>query len=247
MDRIEGIGIRSVIFDFDYTLADSSVGIIECANYALRHLALPSASDDAIRRTIGLSLTSTLPALAGEEHAELGDEFMRLFIERADEVMHDSTVVYDFVSSLVGRLSQQGVSLGIVSSKGRWRIEAILQREELGSHFDVIVGGEDVDELKPDPSGLLRASDTLGTPMECCLYVGDSITDAETARRAGVPFVAVLSGVTEREAFVEYAPVMVLGSAGELPGALASMAGYNRQNEPQLRRADTDDYSRGNR
>ena len=84
----------------------------------------------------------------------------------------------------------------------------------------VIVGSEDVEAMKPDPSGLLHAVKTLETPKERCLYVGDSMTDAETARRAGVPFVAVLSGVTEREAFAEYAPAMVLGSAAELPGAL---------------------------
>ena len=224
--RMSGIkdcpSIGGIIFDFDYTLADSSVGIIECANYALRRLGLPTASDDAIRHTIGMSLTSTLPALTGEKHTEHAEEFMRLFIERADEVMHDSTRVYEFVPSLVDALSQQGISLGIVSSKGRWRIEGILQREGLDGCFEVIVGGEDVPELKPNPTGLLRAVATLDAPKERCLYVGDSVTDAETARRAGVPFVAVLSGVTDRDAFAEYEPMMMLEDAGELPRALGS-------------------------
>lgn len=212
--------VGSIIFDFDYTLADSSVGIIECANYALRRLGLPTASDDAIRHTIGMSLTSTLPALAGEKHAERAEEFMRLFIERADEVMHDSTRVYEFVPSLADALSKQGISLGIVSSKGRWRIEGILRREGLDGRFEVIVGGEDVPELKPNPTGLLCAVAAFDAPKESCLYVGDSVTDAETARRAGVPFVAVLSGVTERDAFAEYKPVTVLESAAELPRML---------------------------
>ena len=159
-----GPAIQCVIFDFDYTLADSSVGIIECANYALRRLGLPTASDDAIRHTIGMSLTSTLTKLAGDEHAEHGEDFMRLFIERADEIMHDSTVVYEFVPSLVGVLAQQSIALGIVSSKGRWRIEGILRREGLGGRFQVIVGGEDVEVLKPDPTGLLRAVDALERP-----------------------------------------------------------------------------------
>lgn len=208
--------IGSVIFDFDYTLADSSVGIIECANYALRRMGLPTATDDAIRRTIGMALPRTLSVLAGEEHAAHGDEFMRLFIERADEVMHDSTVVFDFVPSLVDALSHCGITLGIVSSKGRWRIEGILRRDGLDGRFAVIVGGEDVDTLKPDPSGLLRAVAALETPKDRCLYVGDTVTDAETARRAGVRFAGVLSGVTEREAFAGHSPVMVLESAAEL-------------------------------
>jgi phosphoglycolate phosphatase len=167
-----------------------------------------------------MSLTATLPALAGEEHAQLGEAFMRLFVKRADEVMHDSTVVYGFVPSLVDALSEQEIRLGIVSSKGRWRIEGILRREGLDGRFGVIVGGEDVVELKPDPSGLLNALTALDVPGNRCLYIGDSVTDAETARRAGVRFVAVLSGVTERDAFTKYEPVMVLRSAGELPALL---------------------------
>ncbi|MCY4580533.1 MAG: HAD hydrolase-like protein, partial [Chloroflexi bacterium] len=93
MDGTDGLtavhDIQSIIFDFDYTLADSSDAVIECANYALRRLDLSVATDDAIRRTIGLSLPRTLTALAGEEHARHGDEFQRLFTERADVVMHD--------------------------------------------------------------------------------------------------------------------------------------------------------------
>ena len=218
-------GIQSVVFDFDYTLADSSEGIIESANYALRRLGLPAASDDKIRRTIGMSLQHTLTALAGGEYAGHGDEFQRLFIECADDVMHDSTVMFEFVSSLVDALLSNGIRLGIVSSKGRWRIEKILRRDGLDVRFAVIVGGEDVEVLKPDPSGLLRAVDALDTPKERCLYVGDSVTDAETARRADLPFAAVLSGVTECEAFAEYQPVMVLGSAAELPTALGINTG----------------------
>ena len=218
MGRIEG-----VIFDFDYTLADSSVGTIKCATYALGRLGLPAASDDAIRRTIGLSLPHTLTALAGDEHAALGNEFMRLFIELAVEIGPDDTKIFDFVPSMVDTLGSRGIGMGIVSSGRRRRIEGALRRDGLDGWFTVIIGVEDVEELKPDPTGLLKAVAALNTPKERCLYVGDSVTDAETAQRAGVRFVAVLSGVTEREAFAEYAPVMVLDSAVNLPGVLASM------------------------
>ena len=217
--------IQSVIFDFDYTLADSSEGVIECANYALGRLGLPAASDDAIRHTIGLSLPNTLTALAGDEYAGHGEEFMRIFLDMAEKMMPDATALLDFVPSLVDTLLGQGITLGIVSSGRRWRISRVLRREELDGQFKVIVGVEDVETPKPDPSGLLWAVDVLDTPREQCVYVGDSVTDAETARRAGVRFVAALSGVTEREAFAEYEPVMALGSAGELPTALGINTG----------------------
>ena len=177
-------GIQSVIFDFDYTLADSSEGVIECANYALGRLGLPAASDDAIRHTIGLSLPNTLTALAGDEYAGHGEEFMRIFLDMAEKMMPDATAILDFVPSLADTLLGHGMTLGIVSSGRRWRISRVLRREGLDGQFKVIVGVEDVETPKPDPSGLLRAVDALNTPKERCLYVGDSVTDAETALRA---------------------------------------------------------------
>lgn len=216
MRNMPGI-IDSVIFDFDYTLADSSTGIIESANYALSQLGLPTATAEAIRRTIGLSLPETLKALAGPDKEHFSEAFEKLFVARADEVMAGSTHLFDFVPDTVRALSENGLNLGIVSSKYRRRIESVLEREGLLGKFGVIVGGEDVAAFKPDPSGLLFAAEELSTKRANVLYVGDSLTDAETAMRASIPFVAVLSGVTERHEFVDHPVLRVLDSISELP------------------------------
>ena len=183
---------QAIIFDFDYTLADSSRGIIASVNYALNELGLSLADDEAIRRTIGLSLPETLVKLAGKRHGARSDEFSSLFIERADQVMVGLTVLLDAVPKTVERLKQRNLPLGIVSTKFRYRIEAVLRREHLLEAFSVIVGGEDVREHKPSPKGLCIAIERLGRARTHCLYVGDSVTDAENEKRAGVPFVAVL-------------------------------------------------------
>ena len=215
--------VDSVIFDFDYTLADSSPGVIESVNYALAQLGLPSASHEAIRRTIGLSLTETLKALAGPEQDHLAEAFHDHFVVRADEVMADATQLFDFVPSAIHALSERGLNLGIVSSKYRRRIEVVLDREALRDQFGVIVGGEDVAAFKPDPAGLLSATVKLSSKPANVLYVGDSLTDAETAKRASVPFVAVLSGVTERHEFSNHPVHRVLVSVSELPAILPSV------------------------
>ena len=56
---------RAVLFDFDLTLADSTLGAVECVNYALGAMALPRAEPEAIRATIGFSLAATLASLTG--------------------------------------------------------------------------------------------------------------------------------------------------------------------------------------
>jgi phosphoglycolate phosphatase len=211
-----GCRFQAVIFDFDYTLADSSRGVIECIDFALGGLGLPAASAETARQTIGLSLADTFRTLAGPQHVARSDEFVHLFTRRSDEVMADLTVLYESVPRVVETLKARGFPLGIVSTKFRYRIEAILEREGLLDVFDVIVGGEDVAAHKPDPASLLAAIERLGGAPASTPYVGDSVVDAETARRAGAPFAAVLSGVTPREAFGDYPVCRVLESLSEL-------------------------------
>ena len=216
---------HSIIFDFDYTLADSSVPVIDCINFALRGLGLPEAEPQDIRRTIGVDLYITLRTLSGEHDRATGNRFLDLYMQRADEVMLDGTIMLDSVPGVVRELARSR-PLGIVSSKNRTRIEAILRREGLLGRFQTIVGGEDVPALKPDPAGLRNAVEALGSPPTQSLYISDSVTDAETARRAGVPFVAVLSGVTARAEFAEYP---VVGILDDILGLPAMVAGWSRE------------------
>lgn len=208
---------KSVVFDFDYTLADSSQGVIECMNYALEKMGLPQCSADVIRKLIGIAMPETYEELAGDLHGGRFEEFQRLFVERADQVMLESVRLFDSARPAVEALLAEGVSLGIVSTKFRYRIEAVLMRDRLENAFEIIVGAEDVAAHKPDPSGLSEAIGRLGRSPAEVLYVGDSIVDAETARRAGVPFVAVLSGVTPRVAFAAYEPHAVINDLTLLP------------------------------
>jgi len=211
---------KAVIFDFDYTLADSSTGVVECMNHALTTMGLPAGDPETVKALIGVSLAGSFEALAGHSHDGRFDEFQRLFLERADQVMLDSIRLFDTVRSVVGALAAGGIGLGIVSTKFRSRIEAFLGRDGLVQAFDVIVGGEDVAVHKPDPAGLVMAVERLGATPPEALYVGDSVVDAQTAGRAGVPFVAVLSGVTPREAFAAYQPRAVIDDLSFLPALL---------------------------
>ena len=219
MSTLEAAG---VIFDFDYTLADSSTGIVNSVNYALGEMGIPLQPEEEICQTIGLSLPETLRSLTGLDKEYESEKFSKLFILKADQIMADSTSVYDFVDEMTKILRGMGLKLGIVSSKYRRRIEGVLSREHLLNRFDVVIGGDDVSALKPDPSGLLEAINILDTSTNTSLYVGDSVTDAETSIRANVEFAAVLSGVTSRERFHTYGISNILQNASEVPSLLSN-------------------------
>ncbi len=220
--RRRPMNYRAVLFDFDYTLADSSRGIEDCVNHALAELGLPAASARAVSETVGLSLAETFCRLTGPATPEQCAEFSRHFIARADQVMVDSTMLYDTARTVIPDLKQRGLAIGVLSTKFRRRIAAVLEREKMCGYFDVIVGGEDVANHKPHPEGALKAVAALGAAASEILYVGDSVVDAETARRAQLPFAAVLTGVTSRHAFTSYRPVAVVDSLTAVPGLVSS-------------------------
>jgi len=208
---------NTAIFDFDYTLADSSEGIIQCINYALQELKLPQHTPDNIRATIGMTLPKTFEVLTGNNDDETTIEFRQLFKTKADEVINKNTIVFDYVGDTIRRLRDSDVKTAIVSTKFRYRIAEILDRDNILDLFDLIVGGEDVSEHKPDPEGLNLAISELKAEKEQTIYIGDSVIDAITAQDAGVDFIAVLSGVTPQESFNEYSSLAILENLEYLP------------------------------
>ena len=98
--------------------------------------------------------------------------------------MTNLTVLYNSVPSTIEALREGGLRLGIVSTKFRRRINEILAREGLLHGFQVVIGGEDVEQHKPHPQGLFEAIEQLEVSTESAVYVGDSVVDAELAKRA---------------------------------------------------------------
>ncbi len=218
---------QAVLFDFDYTLADSSPGIIACANYALAEMHLPAAEPEHIRSTIGLALTETFTRLTGSADPRQREAFARLFVYKADEVMVASTTLYDAAKVVIPLLDDAGYLLGVVSTKYRDRLEGVLQRERLLQHMRVVVGGDQVAQPKPAPDGLVLAATTLGLEPAACLYVGDTPIDAQAAASAGMAFAGVLSGTSTSDSFP--LGTILLSSLSELPGWLQGERTSNGQ------------------
>jgi phosphoglycolate phosphatase len=186
--------IRSVLFDFDFTLADSSAGILECTRFALESLGLHVSAAEDVRHTIGLSLTDSFRALSGRDDPAGSAAYVRSFVQRANEVMVAGTVIYPQTRHILSMLRERGIATAIVSTKFRYRIEEILRASALRQAVDVIVGGEDVADHKPHPAALQLALSQLGTTESDALYVGDHPVDGVAALRAGIRFVRVMTG-----------------------------------------------------
>lgn len=170
--------------------------------------------------TIGLSLAETFKCLTGQTDVEMTAQFVRCFHHRADQVMERLTLVYECVPAVLQSLRSATIRTGVVSTKLNYRIRNILKRNNLVDLFDIVVGADNVSESKPDPEGLFLAMRCLNVNSSAVLYIGDHLVDAETAQRAGVGFVAVLSGRHSRNHFQRVPHLAILDTVRQLPALL---------------------------
>ncbi len=207
---------NTYLFDFDYTLADSSRGIVKCfRNVLTRHRYL-NVTDEAIKRTIGKTLEDSFSILTGVTDLAQLKAFRQEYGQEADVYMNMNTRLFPDTLSTLKALKAQGARVGIISTKYRFRILSFLKEYQPEKFLDIVVGEEDVKTAKPSPEGVLFALKHLGSTPQETLYIGDSTVDAETARNAGVDFAGVLNGMTTADELSTYPHRMIIENLREL-------------------------------
>ena len=204
------------LFDFDYTLADSSRGIVMCFRNVLERNGYTDVTDEAIRRTIGKTLEESFSILTGVTDADRLADFKQQYRKEADVHMTPNTRLFPETLDVLRALKERGARVGIISTKYRFRIHDTMDQHLPADFLDIVVGGEDVSRAKPDPEGLLHAITTLDVEKKDVLYIGDSTVDAETAQAAGVDFAGVTHGVTTADELARYPHRRIMASLTEL-------------------------------
>lgn len=210
------MNFKAVLFDFDYTLADSSKGIVTCFRHILVRHGYTGVDDAAIKRTIGNTLENSFSILTGVTDAEQLAVWRKEYEQDANIHMTVNTVLYPDAATVLRRLKEQGIRLGIISTKYRYRIMESVDRYLSPDLFDVIVGGEDVVRHKPDAEGLLKALEKLNIHPSQALYVGDSVIDAGAARNAGTAFAGVTTGTTTQAELAAFPHLTIINELSEL-------------------------------
>ena len=142
------------LFDFDYTLADSSRGIVTCFRNVLTRHGYTEVTDDDIKRTIGKTLEDSFSILTGVTDAGQLAGFKAEYRKEADTHMTVNTVLFLETKSVLTALKDSGARIGIISTKYRFRIKELLDQHFPEDFMDIIVGGVDVKAAKPSPQGL---------------------------------------------------------------------------------------------
>lgn len=203
------------LFDVDGTLVDSAHDICGAIQEVLAQTPRNDIEHAFLRRYIGRHLIDLFqdifPDYSPEQHEQLIQHYRRVYPERK----HGMTKPYPGVEQA---LAQLGGRKSTATTKGTPTTRVVLEMFGLLPYFDH-VQGTDGFPAKPAPDVIFRSLDLFRVDPKDCLFVGDSATDMEAGRRAGVKTCAVLYGYGDREEMARWMPDYWITDLAELaPG-----------------------------
>ncbi|WP_376872079.1 HAD-IA family hydrolase [Albirhodobacter sp. R86504] len=224
--ELEG-GLRTVVFDLDGTLADTSADLIAAANACFIDRGLGPilhAEQDALiafhggramlRAGYSRIEAPDLDALVEADYAVL----LRHYAENIDVF----TRVYPGVFTALEALKAAGYALSICTNKPEGLAQALTGRLGLRHHFGALIGADTLPTRKPDAAPYIAAVEAVGGTVARSILIGDTKTDRETARACGVASVLVTFGPSGR-AIERLEPEALLDHYDDLPALAARL------------------------
>ena len=202
-----------IVFDLDGTLIDTAPDLIASLNHALKSEGFGVIDPVAIGSLVGMGGRAMIERayVMAERRvdAELVDQHHRVFLEHYAAGIPGISRPYPGVLEAVARARDVGFIFAICTNKPEGMAKDLIERLGLSDLFGAITGGDTFAFRKPDPRHLIETIDRAGGDPERALMVGDSRTDIDTAKAAGIPVIAVDFGYTDRHVS-EFEPSVVI-------------------------------------
>lgn len=201
---------KCCIFDLDGTLVNSIHALTYCTNMALKRCGVEKqVTEEQMMTIVGdgykTQMRRSLIACGDTQlthYEEILPVYMEVFAEHCLYEMH----AYDGIPELLEYVKKTGMKTAVVSNKPHAQAVDTVEYIFGKGYFDAIIGERDGIPKKPDPAMALRAAEEFGVLPEECLYFGDTNTDMQTGKHAGMTTVGVLWGFRDREELAQFDP-----------------------------------------
>ncbi|MFN3970858.1 MAG: HAD-IA family hydrolase [Gemmobacter sp.] len=190
--------MRTVVFDLDGTLADTSADLIAAANHCFDLLGMGAPLDhdtDAATAFAGgrAMLRLGFSRRGGGDEQAVNAQYPVLLAAYA-EAIDTHTRLYPGAVAAVEALRTAGHATAICTNKPEGLAETLTRRLGIRDLFGALVGADTLATRKPDPAPYAESVRRVDGTVARSLLIGDTATDRDTARAAGVPIVLVTFG-----------------------------------------------------
>jgi len=195
---------ETIVFDLDGTLVDTAPDLTAALNAVLIRERLPPVPLERVRQMVGRGARVLIERALAWHRIPLDptrtSELLQHFLTYYEANIAVTSRPFEGMETCVRSLSAHGHRIGICTNKPEHLSRKLIGELGLSDLFPVILGADSRPWRKPDPRHLTDTIEALGGRAANAVLVGDSDTDARTARAAGIPVVLVSFGYTETPA-----------------------------------------------
>jgi phosphoglycolate phosphatase len=223
-----------LVFDLDGTLIDTAPDLANTLNFILTQDGFEPIHYDEARMMIGGGAGSMLRHALRKQRAEVSaatiERMFNAFIEHYAAHIAVASQPFPGLITALDRLSDNGFVFAVCTNKLEWLSRRLLDMLDLTKRFAFVCGHDTFDVKKPDPKVLTLTIEQAGGTIADAIMIGDSATDIDTARAAGIPVICVDFGYTEIPV-ATLNPDFVISHFDALP---AAVGGLRRKNNRML-------------
>ena len=201
------------IFDLDGTLVDTAPDFKNSINYMLNELNESEVSLEEIRNWVGYGARELIRRTVADKnipHDEQKiEEMLKIFLLHYTHNIDDDSVLFNNVRNVLEFLKNNGIKLAVCTNKMERLSNILLEKLNVLHMFDYLVGGDSLSKSKPDPFPLLNICEKLNTEISDSIMIGDSVTDLNAGKGAGMPVVLVSYGYTDNKDIYNEADLVI--------------------------------------
>ena len=199
--------IYTILFDLDGTLVDTAPDLMRAHNHVMNKYGYPTKSTDEIRNLVGQGAGAMLGrSIWGQAKKEFGKvqdekikkEMVKDFVDYyGKNIINESTLINGVKEFLIWA-KEKNISMAVCTNKQEHLAVDLLKKIEIYDFFEYVAGHNTFEYCKPDPRHLTSVVEILGGDIKKTLMIGDSETDANAAKNAGIPVILLEDGYTEK-------------------------------------------------
>jgi phosphoglycolate phosphatase len=212
-----------IVFDLDGTLIDTAPDLIDSLNHALEGNGFDAVDHGHVGAHVGMGGRAMIERVFTLNQRRIDPAIIErhheVFLQHYTAGIPGRSRPYPGVLKAIARAAEHGYIFAICTNKPQGMALSLIERLGLTYLFSAICGADTFAFRKPDPRHLTETIARAGGDPARALMVGDSRTDIDTAKAAGIPVVAVDFGYTDRHVR-EFEPSKVISHYDELTVAL---------------------------